>query len=55
MEFVKKMKSVNLSNLQLYKNKISEHVKESVEYSDAVDINNLFSTSGMVCYEKYVY
>ena len=37
------MKSVNLSNLQLYKNKISEHVKDSVEYSDAVDINSIFS------------
>ena len=37
------MKSVNLSNLQIYKNKISEHMKESVEYSDATDINSFFS------------
>lgn len=37
------MKSVNLSNLQIYKNKISEHVKESVDYSDATDINSFFS------------
>ena len=37
------MKSVNLSNLQSYKNKISEHVKETVEYSDTVDINSFFS------------
>ena len=38
------MKLVNLSNLQIYKNKIAEHMKESVEYFDAVDINNLFSS-----------
>ena len=37
------MKSVNLSNLQLYRNKISEHVKESVEYPDTTDINSFFS------------
>lgn len=37
------MKYVNLSNLQLYKNKISEHMTESVEYPDATDINSFFS------------
>ena len=37
------MKSVNLSNLQSYKNKISEHIKEYVEYSNTT-INNFFSS-----------
>ena len=48
------MKSVNLSNLQLYKNKISEHVKESVEYSDAIEIKftmHDFSKEGVVADE----
>ena len=33
---------IDLNALTLYKNKISEHVKESVEYSDTTDINSLF-------------
>lgn len=37
------MTILNTNNLQLYKNKISEHVKESVKYSDTVDINSFFS------------
>ena len=30
-------------------------IDEIVLSTRTVDINNLFSSSGMVCYEKYVY
>lgn len=37
------MKPTNFNNLQLYKNKISEHINKIVESSDSSDINNFFS------------
>ena len=37
------MTVLNTNNLQLYKNKISDHVNKFVEYPDTTDINSFFS------------
>lgn len=44
------MKSVNLSNLQVYKNKISEHVNKIVEdnFCDESSVNSLFGPNNQV-------
>ena len=46
---------LSLKNLNTYKEKISNKIDEILLSTNTVDINNLFSSSGMVCYEKYVY
>ena len=49
------MKSVNLSNLQIYKNKISEHVNKIVEdnFCDESSIDNLFRNEQIITFDGY--
>lgn len=49
------MKSVNLSNLQLYKNKISEHINKIVEdnFCDESSIDNLFRNEQIITFDGY--
>lgn len=46
---------ISLNNLNAYKEKISKKIDEILLSTNTADINNLFSSLGMVCYEKYVY
>ena len=46
---------LSLKNLNTYKDKISKKIDKIVLSTNTADINNLFSSLGMVCYEKYVY